>query len=96
MRQVGRVTQARSNNATKADPVPDSAPPISVSRFLEVSGLSPVSAWRFEKRGWLKVVRIAGRKYLLQRDLIEFNRRLEAGEFAGKTPQPRGKRKVDQ
>lgn len=81
--------QDTTRNDTKADPFPDSAPPISVSRFLEISGLSPVSAWRFEKRGWLRCVRIAGRKYITAREMREFNRRLEAGEFAGKTSTPR-------
>lgn len=86
------MSQEISSHATKAEPPPNSAPPISISRFIEVSGLSPVTVWRFEKRGWLRVTRIAGRKYLLQKDLNEFAKRAEAGEFAGKTTVPQRKR----
>jgi hypothetical protein len=46
--------------------------------------LSKVSAWRFEKRGWLRTHLIANRGYVLAIDVAEFNRRLAAGEFAGK------------
>ena len=75
--------------AVNEDTPPDAAPPISIGRFLGVTGASPVTAWRWEKRGWLKTVRIAGRKYITAQALREFNRRLEAGEFAGKTQKPR-------
>lgn len=67
----------------------DASPPISLGKFLTITGTSPVTAWRWEKRGWLKTVRIAGRKYISAEALREFNRRLEAGEFAGKTQKPR-------
>ncbi|MEO6754593.1 MAG: hypothetical protein ABIP85_22685 [Chthoniobacteraceae bacterium] len=76
-------------------PTPDSAPPISVSRFLEVSGLSAVTLWRMEKRGHIRTVRMAGRKYIMAAEMREYNRRLEAGEFAGKTQTPYKKRKTD-
>jgi hypothetical protein len=66
-----------------------STPPISLGKFLDQTGTSPVTAWRWEKRGWLKTVRIAGRKYITAADLSEFNRRLEAGEFAGTIQKPR-------
>ena len=81
--------QDHASNDTKAECQGDSAPPISVSRFLEITGLSPVTAWRWEKQGRLRIVRIAGRKYITAREMREFNRRLEAGEFAGKTTTPR-------
>lgn len=57
--------------------------PVPMARFMEITGLSPVSIWRFEKRGWLKTIRIAGRKYLTPEALREFNARAAAGEFAG-------------
>jgi hypothetical protein len=69
----------------------NSAPPISMARFLDVTGTSPVTAWRWERKGWLKTVRIAGRKYITETDLREFNQRLVAGEFAGQTQKPRPK-----
>lgn len=66
----------------------ETTPPISLRRFLDLTGTSAVTAWRWEQRGWLKTVRIAGRKYITSAALREFNRRLEAGEFAGKTQNP--------
>ena len=66
----------------------ETSPPISLARFLDVTGTSPVTAWRWEKRGWIRTVRIAGRKYVTLADLHEFNRRLDAGEFAGTIQKP--------
>jgi hypothetical protein len=71
----------------------DTVPPMSLARFLNATGAAPVTAYRWEKRGWLRTVRIAGRKYITARDLKEFNRRLEAGEFTGQTQNPGAKRK---
>ena len=79
---------AMPSKDTDAEANPDSAPPISVSRFLDISGLSSVTLWRWEKLGRLRVVRIAGRKYITAVALREFNRRLEAGEFAGNISNP--------
>ena len=74
--------------STKHSTTLDAAPPTSVTRFLEISGLSPVTFWRMEKRGLIRTVRMAGRKYISAVEMFEFNRRLEAGEFAGKTRKP--------
>lgn len=71
---------------------PDTEPPISLGKFLETTGASPVTAWRWERRGWLKIVRIAGRKYIAAAALREFNERLSRGEFAGATPKPPGRK----
>jgi hypothetical protein len=57
---------------------------MSLHRFCEITRLSKVSAWRFEKRGWLRTHLIANRRYVLAEDVAEFNRRLTAGEFVGK------------
>ena len=57
---------------------------MSLHRFCEITRLSKVSAWRFEKRGWLRTHLIANRRYILAEDVAEFNRRLAAGEFVGK------------
>jgi hypothetical protein len=56
-------------------------------------GISPVTAWRFEKRGWLRTHRIANRRYVLAADVAEFNRRIAAGEFAGKPSNPAANRR---
>ena len=52
-------------------------------RFCEITGLSKVSAWRYQKRGWLQTHLIANRRYILAADVAEFNRRLASDEFAG-------------
>jgi hypothetical protein len=59
---------------------------MSLHRFCEITGLSKVSAWRYEKRGWLRTHLIANRRYILAADLAEFNRRLASDEFAGSSP----------
>lgn len=62
---------------------PDNEPPISLSKFIEMTGLSEATIWRFRKRGFLKTYGIANRQYLTRGDIAEFNRRLKSGEFAG-------------
>jgi hypothetical protein len=59
---------------------------MSLHRFCEITGLSKVSAWRYEKRGWLRTHLIAKRRYILAADVAEFNRRPAANEFAGFNP----------
>jgi hypothetical protein len=56
---------------------------MSLHRFCKITGLSKVSAWRYEKRGWLRTHLIANRRYILAADVAEFNRRLASDEFAG-------------
>jgi len=58
-----------------------------MDRFTEQSGLSPVTLWRFRKKGWIKTCVIAGRHYLTAAQIAEFNTRLACGEFAGSGPQ---------
>jgi predicted site-specific integrase-resolvase len=55
---------------------------ISLNRWLAQVGVTPITAWRWRKRGWLKTVNIAGRQYLTQEAIEEFRRRAVAGEFA--------------
>jgi len=45
---------------------------MSLQRFCEISGLSKVPAWRYEKRGWLRTHLIANRRYILAADVAEF------------------------
>lgn len=62
--------------------------PIALDRFIQNCGITDTTAWRWRKRGWLNTTNIAGRLYVQQKDLREFNRRAVAGEFAQdhKTP----------
>jgi hypothetical protein len=81
--------QENSFTAVQASGLPaENIPPISLDRFCEITGLSPVSAWRYQKRGWLKTHLIANRRYILAADVAEFNRRIASGEFAGKPGNP--------
>ena len=55
---------------------------VSLSRWLEQVGVTPCTAWRWRKKGWLKTINIAGRQYLTQEAIDEFRRRASAGEFS--------------
>ena len=39
---------------------------ISLAKWLEEIGVTPCTAWRWRKKGWLKTINIAGRQYLTQ------------------------------
>src|SRR5580700_8989833 len=47
---------------------------ISLSKWLDQVGVTPCTAWRWRKKGWLKTVNIAGRQYLTQEAIDEFHR----------------------
>jgi hypothetical protein len=55
---------------------------IPLNRWLEKLNISSVTAWRWRKRGWLKVVNVGGRLFVRPQDLVEFENRALAGEFA--------------
>ena len=55
---------------------------IALNRWLEQIGVTPCTAWRWRRKGWLQTVNIAGRQYLTQEAIDEFHRRAVAGEFA--------------
>ena len=62
---------------------------MSLHRFCQITGLSKTSAWRYEKRGWLRTHLIANRRYVLAADVAEFNRRLASDDLAGLVSDPR-------
>lgn len=45
-------------------------------------GISDVTLWRWQRRGWVKLVNIYGKNYVCLQSLAEFDRRAAAGEFA--------------
>ena len=51
-------------------------------QILPEAGISPVTAWRWQRKGWLVTVNIAGRPYLTSEAVANFLRRAEAGDFA--------------
>jgi len=55
-----------------------------IAPFLPDYRVIKASAWRFEKRGWLRTHLIANKRYILAADVAEFNRRLASDEFAGR------------
>ena len=65
--------------------------PFALDRFIQNMGITDTTAWRWRKLGWLSTVNIAGRVYIRPKDLREFNRRLEAGEFAQQHKAPKRK-----
>ena len=63
--------------------------PISLDAFIQRIGVTDTTAWRWRKRGWLNTRNIAGHLYVAPKDLREFNRRMEAGEFAQELKTPK-------
>ncbi len=55
---------------------------VSLNKWLSDVGVSPITGWRWRRKGWLKTVNIAGRQYLTQEAIDDFNRRAASGEFA--------------
>jgi hypothetical protein len=67
---------------------------MSLHRFCQITGLSKASAWRYEKRGWLRTHLIANRRYILAADVADFNSRLASDEFAGSVSNLRQARSI--
>ena len=69
-------------NALNSNAEPTTTTVISLPKWLEQIGVTHCTAWRWRKKGWLKTINIAGRQYLTQDAIDEFQRRAAAGEFA--------------
>ena len=54
---------------------------IRLDHWLAKLGISSVTGWRWRKKGWLNTVKVGGRLFLRPKDLAEFERRAEMGEF---------------
>jgi hypothetical protein len=54
---------------------------MSLDKFIEQTGLSAVTIWRYRKKGMLATVNICGRQYILRAEIARFNQRAAAGEF---------------
>ncbi len=57
-------------------------PPLALDKYLHESGISPVTAWRYRRKGWLQTINICGRHYVTREAVANFNRRAQAGEFS--------------
>jgi len=85
--------QSTSNeNHGTSDLGTNAYPPMSLSKFIEETGLSPTTIWRYRKMGWLKTFNIAGRQYIARAAIAEFNRRCESGEFSATPANPSRKK----
>jgi hypothetical protein len=67
----------------------DSEPPLALDKFIEQSGLSAVTVWRYRRAGWLSTLNICGRHYLTRSEIARFNARAAAGEFAKQLARPK-------
>jgi hypothetical protein len=67
----------------------DTEPIMSLDKFIEHTGLSAVTVWRYRKKGMLRTVNICGRQYILRAEIARFNERAAAGEFAKPPNLPR-------
>lgn len=56
-------------------------PPLALSVFQGMMGISRCTVYRYRRRGWLTVINIAGRPYITPEAASEFNRRAAAGDF---------------
>jgi hypothetical protein len=67
-------------------------PPLSLDLFMLQTGLSVATVFKYRKNGWLRTVNLCGRHFVTRAEIAEFNRRLEAGDFAGKIANPHKKK----
>lgn len=63
---------------------------VTLEKFLQETGLSHTTGWRYRKRGWLKVINIAGRHYVAKSEIARFIARAQKGEFAQVAACPTG------
>jgi hypothetical protein len=78
-----------NNDANKPSVATDSDPPIALDKFIEQSGLSVVTGWRYRRAGWLHTLNICGPHYLTRSEIARFNARVAAGEFAKAPTKPK-------
>jgi hypothetical protein len=78
-------------NHSATTPSIDSEPPLALDKFIEQSGLSAVTVWRYRRAGWLNTLNISGRHYLTRAEIARFNTRAAAGEFAKEPARPKGR-----
>ena len=55
---------------------------MSPDKFMEQTGLSATTLWRWRKAGMLNTINVYGRQYILRSEIARCNERAVAGEFA--------------
>jgi hypothetical protein len=63
-------------------------PPMALDAFIERMGISRAAAYAWRKKGILRTLPICGKQYVPAKEIVAFNRRMEAGEFAGQHHAP--------
>jgi hypothetical protein len=84
--------QRQDISRSSAPILADAAPPIALDKFIEESGLSACTIWRYRRKGWLRTVNLCGRHYVLRSEIARFNARAAAGEFAKAFNNPKSQR----
>jgi predicted site-specific integrase-resolvase len=51
-------------------------------KWLRQVGVSPVTGYRWRRRGWITPLNVAGKLYVTAAEVARFERRATAGEFA--------------
>ncbi|HEV2328789.1 MAG TPA: hypothetical protein VGY56_08390 [Verrucomicrobiae bacterium] len=49
-------------------------------------GVSPITVWRWRRRGWISIVNISGKPYVDLASLARFDERARMGEFSQPPP----------
>jgi hypothetical protein len=62
---------------------------IAVNRWAAQLGRKPITIWRWERQGKLKLLNISGRKYIANSEIERFTERAAKGEFAQDHPTPK-------
>ena len=57
-------------------------PPTALDVFLQRIGVTRSTGYAWRKQGKLRTVNISGKQYVPAKEIVAFNRRAEAGEFA--------------
>jgi hypothetical protein len=93
-RPLNRRQSGSMQKETKTNP-PAVTAPVSLSAWVAQVGVTACTAWRWRKKGWLKVTNICGRLYLSQSAIAEFNERAQRGDFAQEHKAPVRKREKE-
>jgi hypothetical protein len=86
---LGPMAADMSDSPVNTSPALDAEPPISLDKFIEQSGFSAVTIWRYRRAGWLNTLNICGRHYLTRSEIARFNARAASGEFAQRPRRPK-------
>src|SRR5438132_1768172 len=86
-------TQPQDISRSSAPILADTDPPIALDKFIEESGMSHCTIWRYRRKGWLRTVNLCGRHYVLRSEIARFNARAAAGEFEKTCNLPKRRRK---